>query len=215
MRGENLINLEFTELAQGSSPHARGKLQHQKILSRGLRLIPACAGKTLATPTVAPVHGAHPRMRGENRRPQNPRMIMDGSSPHARGKLRPPPRAPLRGRLIPACAGKTLATPTVAPVHGAHPRMRGENCSGCLHCLFNDGSSPHARGKRSDVRGRDCGRRLIPACAGKTSTAFIVHCSIKAHPRMRGENGAWDKRHSRGLGSSPHARGKRVYPAIL
>ena len=199
----------------GSSPHARGKPDQSGIYRAGSRLIPACAGKTAASENSFTRAAAHPRMRGENTRNTYRRPGTRGSSPHARGKPQATKSAHDHGRLIPACAGKTTAPTARATTRAAHPRMRGENTRNTYRRPGTRGSSPHARGKRSDVRGRDCGRRLIPACAGKTSTAFIVHCSIKAHPRMRGENGAWDKRHSRGLGSSPHARGKRVYPAIL
>ena len=70
------------------------------------------------------------------------------------------------------------------------------------------GSSPRMRGKLRGCGSVSCGRRLIPAYAGKTArTPQSLH-RAEAHPRVCGENSA---RQSRGIpcgGSSPRMRGK-------
>ena len=107
MRGENFSSCSSVVSGLGSSPHARGKPQPVQDALAGVRLIPACAGKTL----FIAVH----------------RCSSLGSSPHARGK--PIHVLLVRGmvRLIPACAGKTAGFATAGPLGAAHPRMRGEN----------------------------------------------------------------------------------------
>ena len=151
-------------------------------------LIPACAGKTALQSWCARLPGAHPRMRGENARERAGDNRGWGSSPHARGK-----RSRLRGRrhlgrLIPACAGKTLTCGYRVIRSRAHPRMRGENVSSHPRHHRTRGSSPHARGKH---------KITFPTLSGTV-----------AHPRMRGENGLGSAPFSLRPGSSPHARGK-------
>ena len=205
----------FGGAVKGSSPHARG-----------------------APPRGLVLHGAvgdHPRMRGEHHGTTLGRHLLNriipacagstsnghvsdegfsGSSPHARGALalfaghgrllRDHPR--MRGehstedgeafiwrRIIPACAGST--------------------CPPSLVCPTLMGSSPHARGARTQKTGN--------------------HRPAKDHPRMRGEH---HRRQGRGqqpfgiipacagstlnqavsfgdfVGSSPHARGALFTP---
>ncbi len=50
------------------------------------------------------------------------------------------------------------------------------------------GSSPHARGKRTDGALEGALDRFIPACAGKTSGWGTACQVVPVHPRMRGEN---------------------------
>ena len=50
------------------------------------------------------------------------------------------------------------------------------------------GSSPLTRGKRPDADGGGSAQRLIPAHAGKTSSAALASMDAWAHPRSRGEN---------------------------
>ena len=73
------------------------------------------------------------------------------------------------------------------------------------------GSSPLARGKRR-ARLPEGGRfRLIPARAGKTTAASMSASRSSAHPRSRGENRRQPRRTGPRRGSSPLARGKRVF----
>ena len=154
--------------SMGSSPLTRGKRTRSSWRVRGVRLIPAHAGKTVATSRRTQAKRAHPRSRGENPRHPVTQRLGLGSSPLTRGKPgREPPQRP-RTRLIPAHAGKTTPPPTQPATSPAHPRSRGENVRPRPMIVCGVGSSPLTRGKRrwgaptSDARG------LIPAHAGKT-----------------------------------------------
>ena len=147
-------------------------------------------------------------MRGENTCQIVSDCLQPGSSPHARGKRMGHQLWTSRRRLIPACAGKTMSLSRITVVGKAHPRMRGENrriVPAPLSCV---GSSPHARGKPSSLGVGVVMRGLIPACAGKTCISQPFRFAVWAHPRMRGENAPPRPRNTRGVGSSPHARGK-------
>ena len=115
--------------AAGSSPLTRGK--HLAAFPRaGKRgLIPAHAGKTSDAIRRSCLIWAHPRSRGENPHLVSVVHMDEGSSPLTRGKHsghRPDGR---RVGLIPAHAGKTLASTSWACPARAHPRSRGENAS--------------------------------------------------------------------------------------
>ena len=95
-----------------------------------------------------------------------------------------------------------------SPPAGAHPRMCGENAAPCQARETARGSSPHVRGKPVDHCFSRVSRGLIPACAGKTFTSTCLTSSLRAHPRMCGENLVSAASPSRIAGSSPHVRGK-------
>ena len=86
--------------------------------------------------------------------------------------------------------------------------MCGENPSTIAFVVSAAGSSPRVRGKPAktlqplDVEG------LIPACAGKTLPAYLMHLKRWAHPRVCGENPARRLALGRITGSSPRVRGK-------
>ena len=68
-----------------------------------------------------------------------------------------------------------------------HPRMRGERYPALEAVSRAPGSSPHARGTRTDKVVVDDIRRFIPACAGNASRASQYVSGEQVHPRMRGE----------------------------
>ena len=70
------------------------------------------------------------------------------------------------------------------------------------------GSSPLTRGKRPQGDRRRSREGLIPAHAGKTTSAHCRGSSRAAHPRSRGENDGGSRRTVRSGGSSPLTRGK-------
>ena len=85
-RGENYGDEGDPENRRGSSPLARGKPQDACPGGRGLRLIPARAGKTFWKASASSFSGAHPRSRGENCLTSHSARPAQGSSPLARGK---------------------------------------------------------------------------------------------------------------------------------
>ena len=115
MRGVYDLGGEAGVVGAGSSPHARGLHQEGGQGLRRGRIIPACAGFTWRRSTSRRWRRDHPRMRGVYASLTGRRIHRPGSSPHARG-LRPVhrPGEPVV-RIIPACAGFTLKTSSMAP----------------------------------------------------------------------------------------------------
>ena len=170
-------------------PRSRGE-NLGAVRGRALRrwLIPAHAGKTLAGGVVQDELGAHPRSRGENHLLGPRGRLRRGSSPLTRGKLTLLVSGDHPPGLIPAHAGKTIPGVSSRRRGWAHPRSRGENVDECVYRERGLGSSPLTRGKHGGRWPRGGRGRLIPAHAGKTSTALSAASSRRAHPRSRGEN---------------------------
>ena len=130
---------------------------------------------------------AHPHVCGENGEHCAYPVEHPGSSPRVRGKLRGRPGGRHDDGLIPARAGKTPRAPWRPSRRWAHPRVCGENmrCWPCRQATW--GSSPRVRGKQ--VRHRPPRRRrLIPACAGKTSGHVAERAvEVGSSPRVRGK----------------------------
>ena len=178
----------------GSSPRVRGKRRSSSAPPRRPRLIPACAGKTARRRRRPQPARAHPRVCGENPSIESHLSPPDGSSPRVRGKPRLAGLRVVRGRLIPACAGKTATrTPNPGPT-GAHPRVCGENLTTDFEFDCPSGSSPRVRGKLAAVLEEPGRTGLIPACAGKTPWSSPARRCGGAHPRVCGENSASPKR---------------------
>ena len=206
--GENPQSF-FTPLySAGSSPRVRGK--HLLVLeyAGSSGLIPACAGKTLSDQVTRPDGQAHPRVCGENACQSLMRQASGGSSPRVRGKLKDIFGNVWNLRLIPACAGKTPLAPARPILAPAHPRVCGENRDGLSYSCNATGSSPRVRGKPCGRSFRGRGRRLIPACAGKTQSPVAQSAECPAHPRVCGENKTASARKRGAEGSSPRVRGK-------
>ena len=170
-------------------------------------LIPARAGNTIPCPFVVELGWAHPRSRGEHERWDLKNLAVQGSSPLARGT---PGRRDFRGvqrGLIPARAGNTGYLNFWLTVLRAHPRSRGEHT--VTPHAFNDsgGSSPLARGTRSEGRSAGVVSGLIPARAGNTYRRFTASAFCRAHPRSRGEHPLPGNPSTPDAGSSPLARG--------
>ena len=192
----------------GSSPLTRGKRAGAKLSSPVHRLIPAHAGKTAGLRGVRFRREAHPRSRGENQSVSRRCGPATGSSPLTRGKpISVDEMSGVTG-LIPAHAGKTPRRKRFPRVGRAHPRSRGENDHVASPAHYELGSSPLTRGKRPPRPVPAAHGRLIPAHAGKTSTAHARIAAWAAHPRSRGENQAYFPVQDTNAGSSPLTRGK-------
>ena len=151
---------------------------------------------------------AHPRVCGENFHVACVKQRDGGSSPRVRGKREDREAHDLRGRLIPACAGKTSRARTLEYLTWAHPRVCGENSTALLPGGSGMGSSPRVRGKQSDCGSRHSFGGLIPACAGKTPQGLRETYADAAHPRVCGENSENPCHMGTRTGSSPRVRGK-------
>ena len=197
--------LKLTEA--GSSPLARGtqKELRQAITFPGL--IPARAGNTDTTRRYLLGLRAHPRSRGEHRKPAMTKSTPPGSSPLARGT---PVRASavlVSMGLIPARAGNTLHRYRGTGRTGAHPRSRGEHSHTVCGVVEAVGSSPLARGTHGPRGPSTSAAGLIPARAGNTDPAFKQRRLRGAHPRSRGEHEGRARTSEAREGSSPLARG--------
>ena len=123
MCGEHSVCHEFPLGSKGSSPHVRGARQYSQLKPALPGIIPACAGST-NTMTYQSVNILdHPRMCGEHAAGQKMCCKLTGSSPHVRGAPRFN-RVNLRNiRIIPACAGSTMAMDCSIDGIADHPRM--------------------------------------------------------------------------------------------
>ena len=114
----------------------------------------------------------------------------------------------LRGRNIPAYAGRTKTLKPVEELWAKHPRIRGENRHS-PHCRasFRE-TSPHTRGKLQAAKKSLLEVGNIPAYAGKTPAHPPNPASSQKHPRIRGENPLAALKASVLIETSPHTRGK-------
>ena len=181
----------------GSSPLARGTLEHRPHIKAAPGLIPARAGNTSFPNDGAGIPWAHPRSRGEHEPCLCTQGSRRGSSPLARGTRSRPATPTSKSGLIPARAGNTWCWYTEAPVTGAHPRSRGEHVV-LVHGGSGDwGSSPLARGTPLIPAHQAAAVGLIPARAGNTgaSTAALCASTISgSSPLARGTRGAGTRR---------------------
>ena len=145
-----------------------------------------------------------------------------GSSPLARGLLRPPHPVLTRLRIIPARAGFTLISALGNAKRTDHPRSRGVYTKKVPTFPSTSGSSPLARGLLEGGCPRGHVDGIIPARAGFT-WGELTHSGTSAdHPRSRGVYGPRLPVAHRQSGSSPLARGLldrhpllRVQPGII
>ena len=147
-------------------------------------------------------------MRGEDGVEPAVTSSPGGSPPHARGRLKRPAMRTGSTRITPACAGKTLSGPGPSGRVRDHPRMRGEDPPLRRRPRQVKGSPPHARGRPCRYIRASSGRRITPACAGKTPRPLPARLPSPDHPRMRGEDDPQGEARDYLVGSPPHARGR-------
>ena len=87
MRGEDRSRHVRRGRGRGSPPHARGRQTSRLRIAYGARITPACAGKTLNKRQFMALWKDHPRMRGEDCSRTHLSTTLNGSPPHARGRL--------------------------------------------------------------------------------------------------------------------------------
>lgn len=118
-------------------------------------------------------------------------------------------------RIIPACAGNTIACLYSRSPSRDHPRLRGEYAILPNSMVCPIGSSPPARGIPGQRDYTTESRRIIPACAGNTQCKLNCSCNSWDHPRLRGEYSQRACYHSSRQGSSPPARGILSSPHLV
>ncbi len=210
-RGEHLTSLVDLRKFGGSSPLARGTRALTGDRWVGERFIPAGAGNTLLPSSICVNSAVHPRWRGEHSAKVIIRVLIRGSSPLARGTPDLVWNPILTVRFIPAGAGNTGAHLQQMLDDSVHPRWRGEHSRNSERHGYYLGSSPLARGTPDRGFPARPGRRFIPAGAGNTIAIPCRSQSSAVHPRWRGEHEAISLRTCSSYGSSPLARGTRLY----
>ena len=186
----------------------RGKLRAADLFIGGLRITPACAGKTRREAPYRAPEEDHPRVCGENPIFGAFCSRHRGSPPRVRGKLQMTLSSVLNIRITPACAGKTCFIKTFKNHPQDHPRVCGENGDQEAVRRLHGGSPPRVRGKLLYKDARVDQTRITPACAGKTRRRVVWAVVSEDHPRVCGENTSRVPRHKSGGGSPPRVRGK-------
>ena len=168
MRGGDKSRGRCAVLTRGRSPHARGRHSNESQRSFSAGSIPACAGETGTTHFLIGPPRVDPRMRGGDITVSLRRVTRWGRSPHARGRR--PRRWQGLGQpgSIPACAGETRPLDNIPLSYRVDPRMRGGDRPFADRVRWDQGRSPHARGRPSIRRSGSMGSGSIPACAGET-----------------------------------------------
>ena len=197
----------------GSPPRVRGKAVGHRDRHIRPGITPACAGKRSYARARSTHSQDHPRVCGEKRSVLMPKFSDRGLPPRVRGKEHhlPPCHAVLG--ITPACAGKSSTGPRRCPAAPDHPRVCGEKSS------FTDtpsramGSPPRVRGKGDLLPHDNSGRRITPACAGKSCCVPRRSPRSGDHPRVCGEKAYADLFRLIFQGSPPRVRGKA--PGIL
>ena len=153
---------------KGSSPLARGLPEFEVHRIHSVRIIPARAGFTCPGRWTPPRVMDHPRSRGVYGPVAQVTEAPEGSSPLARGLRGHARRRRVLARIIPARAGFTPKWGHTPDRTTDHPRSRGVYQTYLLSFHVQFGSSPLARGLRTDFDRYDWRLGIIPARAGFT-----------------------------------------------
>ena len=172
---------------RGSSPLARGLLDHRQQRDDRSGIIPARAGFTPRLPKSGKRSPDHPRSRGVYTWTRSRPSTRLGSSPLARGLPARISSNLIYSGIIPARAGFTRRVPHLERPDADHPRSRG---------VYSRAASRAASAAW-----------IIPARAGFTRARDHRGRTMEDHPRSRG---VYHSRQGTGppaQGSSPLARG--------
>ena len=167
--GKNFFWCWFFRNVQGSPPRVREKLCSQQLLRSGVRITPACAGKTYFSANRVIVSRDHPRVCGKNAFVEQRSQVGKGSPPRVREKLEVDMAKGKTYGITPACAGKTTFQSIDIFVLGDHPRVCGKNSWDFPSISYAMGSPPRVREKPLYLSRSLPTSGITPACAGKTS----------------------------------------------
>ena len=208
--GEKYCCTAIASRRSGSPPRMRGKgARICKDLER-MGITPACAGKSSCRFSRMCSNRDHPRVCGEKWQFRAATATSLGSPPRVRGKAkylgtrRPGPR------ITPACAGKRLNQTFSPSRYGDHPRVCGEKRANQMSKVYSRGSPPRVRGKGEKLHRTEPGRRITPACAGKSPSCVALLLPVRDHPRVCGEKYADHETMFLERGSPPRVRGKEL-----
>ena len=106
--GEKYLQECRKQIEAGSPPRVRGKVNVGQARYELRRITPACAGKSGQQLRVLRLRRDHPRVCGEKISRPRCRTLPKGSPPRVRGKVTEAGEEMVRGRITPACAGKSF-----------------------------------------------------------------------------------------------------------
>ncbi len=206
-RGDHLGHHSGKVLAAGTTPHARGPPAGPALLAAVRGNNPARAGTTTCHQALCGRQGEQPRTRGDHA----PRVIwlmsQPGTTPHARGPLLD------RGHVDPADGNNPARAGTTSSVSRRRlrtreqPRTRGDHRQKLLWVDELMGTTPHARGPLDGEARPGLVAGNNPARAGTTRWPSRSGGARREQPRTRGDHSRTASRATRGLGTTPHARG--------
>ena len=192
----------------GSPPRARGEAAGGVGFGLTGRITPACAGRSRQDGKKILQRQDHPRVRGEKEAAPNIRDPYTGSPPRARGEGAVCDCSGNRGRITPACAGRSPVFFGGQSGRTDHPRVRGEKPETGHVLRYIPGSPPRARGEVNHSIEIGTNARITPACAGRSAARPASVFRAPDHPRVRGEKPFILDLVAERDGSPPRARGE-------
>ena len=193
---------------QGLSPRGRGKRQRARPRLHPSRSIPAWAGETIMSVSLAITKSVYPRVGGGNSMRQAPKPKIRGLSPRGRGKHDAHICPSFLPRSIPAWAGETLSAASRETRLAVYPRVGGGNYRGKMAVYRLGGLSPRGRGKPECKHKPMIAGGSIPAWAGETAGRAYRPAHAAVYPRVGGGNADLGLPRAKARGLSPRGRGK-------
>ncbi len=172
-RGEHLVMVETNGPGSGLSPLARGTLAFRKKPTSNTRFIPAGAGNTCNSRSLACFATVYPRWRGEHADMETVAGNWAGLSPLARGTRGELYIGMLQETVYPRWRGEHVKYNSPAIKINGLSRWRGEHDEFRGPVFVKIGLSPLARGTRVEGLYIVVFRRFIPAGAGNTLKLYI------------------------------------------
>ena len=188
--GEQRSAAMSVSLGSGSSLRVQGTDRVRHAHGGGMRVIPACAGNSSASP--APVVGipCHPCVCGEQCGWAKVHQRGSGSSLRVRGTVADNPSCHDLRRVILACAGNMPSARISKSLRKGHPCVCGEQPVMGRDALVGLGSSLRVRGTDRIERVLRQQPRVIPACAGNRNRQRIHRRVRPGHPCVCGDRAA-------------------------
>ena len=185
--GEKVSHIRPRGRNNGSPPRVRGKGFFSRCKRIFHRITPAGAGKSAGDGIHYPADGDHPRGCGEKFDISDFSVLLTGSPPRVRGKVKALLCQCANIRITPAGAGKSCVILLLSCGDGDHPRGCGEKSSSTVMSIIVLGSPPRVRGKGCF---QNCFCRVLgitPAGAGKRTNTITGELKAQDHPRGCGE----------------------------
>jgi len=166
--GEHAVGVVAGRPVIGSSPHAWGTPETNRIRRVPCRFIPTRMGNTPCPPSPLHLQPVHPHTHGEHVLLFFLLSPLLGSSPHAWGTLPLSASQPAIPRFIPTRMGNTRVAAPAPPPVTVHPHTHGEHSHHRRVTTNPYGSSPHAWGTRGQESVSVIQTRFIPTRMGNT-----------------------------------------------